>query len=603
MNPVARQKLVQLVARFGKDLGEDSRRCEALLRDVCGNQHEREVFVLVAAVKIRATSELAADASGVPVEVLLAKLSARLHNNLGITEDLARWSVESWAVALGKLAGDSKSPVRASIPASDEAHPSAPAAAHGQKAGEMLNQLRAARLPAPHYAALERILTTNEPRFWLGDWEVTSETIGQKAMEALALLEGKVPAIYKALTGQDWLQERAERWRKYWPRVEALGCGTTKVEALPWVMAKPEYLQTCARELGEICVGAADNALSRVWRTEGGWGTAECVVLCAAGRENLLPSAPSKKKTIIINLPPEPAGGLARIREAAERGDADAQYRSGTNGMVLVPGGSFTMGDTLDGDDDAVPVTANVSAFYMDANLVTWSQWQGVYAYAVNHGYGLNAGAGKAANHPVQSVSWYDCVKWCNARSQQAGKTPVYYTDAGLTKVYTNGEVAVYVNWGAKGYRLPTEAEWEKAARGGLSGQRFPWGNSISQTNANYNGDSSGCSYDLGPEGYNSIGSIGGTSPGTSPVGSFAANGYGLCDMAGNVFQWCWDWYGTPYAGGTNPRGVATGSGRVFRGGGWINIAYFCRAAYRFNYFPGGRNDGLGFRSALPSGQ
>ena len=272
-------------------------------------------------------------------------------------------------------------------------------------------------------------------------------------------------------------------------------------------------------------------------------------------------------------------------------------------GMVLIPGGSFTMGDTLDGDANAVPVTANVSAFYMDTSLVTWSQWQAVYAYATNHGYGFaNGGAGKALNHPVQMVDWYDCVKWCNARSQQAGRTPVYYTDSGLTAVYTNSEVTVYPNWSAKGYRLPTEAEWEKAARGGLSGQRFPWGNLISQTNANYYGDGWGASYDLGPYGYNAAFTSGGA-PFTSPVGSFAANGYGLKGMAGNVFQWCWDWYGTPYAGGTDPRGVASGSIRVNRGGCWEDLAFYCRAACRSSGYPAYGDYWLGFRSVLPPGQ
>jgi formylglycine-generating enzyme len=269
---------------------------------------------------------------------------------------------------------------------------------------------------------------------------------------------------------------------------------------------------------------------------------------------------------------------------------------SASDGMVPVPAGSFTMGDTEDGESDAIPTNVMVSGFYMDTNLVSYGQWQLVHAWAVSNGYGFaNAGLGKATNHPVQSVDWFDMVKWCNARSQLAGLAPVYCTDTNLTLLYTNLETAPYVNWTANGYRLPTEAEWEKAARAGLSGLRFPWGDTISESQANYYGDTNDYGYDLGPNGYNTNFDTGGQ-PYTSPVGYFPPNGYGLYDMSGNALEWCGDWYATTYAGGADPHGPASGSYRVMRGGYWNYASVRARCANRNISAPVNSANYFGFR-------
>ena len=262
------------------------------------------------------------------------------------------------------------------------------------------------------------------------------------------------------------------------------------------------------------------------------------------------------------------------------------------SGMVAIPAGT-----NAGTDPDFGAYSLTVSAFYMDKYEVTKDQWDTVRTWGASNGYtDLVAGAGKAGTHPVQTVNWYNVVKWCNARSEMAGLTPAYYSDAGLSSVFRTGTVSgvdpPYVDGSATGYRLPTDEEWEYAARGGAVSKRFPWGDSdnISHARANYRAlggytydDSDGADYH--PT-YKDA-----TFPYTSPVGDFAANGYGLYDMAGNVWEWCYSWYPGQ-----------EGSFRVGRGGRWNDYANKGGVAFRNFNAPGFMNYSIGFRAVLPPG-
>lgn len=253
-------------------------------------------------------------------------------------------------------------------------------------------------------------------------------------------------------------------------------------------------------------------------------------------------------------------------------------------GMVWIDGGDVELGQT----DFAIPVHTNfISGFWMDALEVSKAQWDDVAGWAATNGYDITkaSASGKTNSHPVSSVNWYECVKWCNARSQKEGLAPCYFTSATYSETYKSGSLDIsnsFVNWSGSGYRLPTEAEWEKAARGGRQRRLFPWGgNTIQHALANYYSSTS-YSYDTSPtRGAHPSYATGG-SPLTSPVGSFPANGYGLHDMAGNVSEWCWDWFGTySVAYQADPHGPETGTERVTRGGSWVYFADDARCAGR----------------------
>ena len=272
-------------------------------------------------------------------------------------------------------------------------------------------------------------------------------------------------------------------------------------------------------------------------------------------------------------------------------------------GMAFIPEGWFWMGDAFgEGDADEVPVhVVYTRAFHLDRDEVTKAHWDEVAAWAATNGYTFDhAGGGKAADHPVHTVSWHDAAKWCNARSERAGWAPCYTTNGAVWR--TGQATNAVCDAAADGARLPTEAEWEKAARGGETGRRFPWRGSDEITHGDADYYSSAVhAYDTSPTRAFHPTWWTGLTPYTAAAGSGAENGYGVRNMAGNVWEWCGDWYDGFYYSASpeaDPPGAETGAYRVLRGGSWNNEAVHCRTAFRIYNLPTYAGSLVGFRCA-----
>jgi len=299
------------------------------------------------------------------------------------------------------------------------------------------------------------------------------------------------------------------------------------------------------------------------------------------------------------------------------------------------------MGDDVHLPDEKPAHFVFISALYCDKYEVSIRKWLEVSDWALANGYTfdsrvLTAKKGPSYSpdpmrHPMNMVTWYDAVKWSNARSQKEGRSPVYFVDTEHTQVYRKGDLDLsnkHVNWFSSGYRLPTEAEWEKVGRGGLLGLDYPWGNNLDGSRGNYR--LSGDPFDNGstPIGYFDGSQI--ITPQYNSHGGqnffppYMVNGYGLFDVLGNVNEWCWDWYdpewyGNPYSkkvnrlavvsDNTGPPAVPTdgivGGTRVMRGGSFQHddaseVGNAIRLAYRHQRKPTTALRTLGFRCVRP---
>jgi formylglycine-generating enzyme required for sulfatase activity len=558
MHDLPRQKLSELLAKHGPALCDDAKKLEGLLKDVLRNEHKRETFALVSALREGVAHELRSSTSGMPPAALAAKLVRQLCDNLGLDDGVARWSVESWAVALG--VGIAVPPAALAIgitlPPAAPVNPVAKLNTTGPTTGTS--------------AGVDLVALAMQHRAKADQAKAHAAQVQKHAKELAEQTQDFA-------TAARMIEEIEPQWRdaKLYERI----CGCRDQVKADQCKAHATQVQKQAEEMAEETRDFA-TAARMMEEIEPQWRDAKLYEKICGHRDKVkrldagIQDAVQKGRLRflrgsvqeLLKLQPQ-RDDMRRLLDVLPEEPELAKEFTNSIGMrfVLIQPGEFMMG-SKEADNEKPPHLVRIARpFYLGVFPVTQAEYQAVTGQTPSH-------EGNPS-HPVGHVSWDDAVACAQMLSQRSAETSRQLT-----------------------YRLPTEAEWEYACRAGSTGK---W-----------------CFGDVESQLGNYAWFTGNSGNQTHPVGQKKPNAWGLHDMHGNVWEWCLDGYNASYykasptvdPPGPSPEACGPGgSYRVLRGGSsgrsragnFSHDSSSSRSAYRYGLPSRFRIFHLGFRLAL----
>ena len=521
MHDLPRQKLSELLTKHGSTLCEDAKKLEGLLKDVLRNEHRRETFVLVSALREGVAHELRNSTSGMPPAALAAKLVRQLCDNLGLDEDVARWSVESWAVALGV---GTTLPLESPINPVSNANTTRPTTATGAGVDPVANG-NTTRPTTATGAGVDLVSLAMQHRAKADQGKAHAAQVQKQAKELAEQTRDYA-------TAARMIEELEPQWRdaKLYENIcrardQAIAAQAKSHAAQ--AKAHAVQVQEEAKALAEQMRDYA-TAARMMEEIEPQWRDAKLYENICGYREHVKRFEASIQDAVqkgrlrflrgsvqeLLKLQPQ-RDDMRRLLDVLPEVPELAKEFTNSIGMrfVLIPPGEFMMGSNKANDEKPPHLVRITRPFYLGVFPVTQAEYQAVT------GQNPSRAAGNPA-HPVEQVSWDDAVACAKKLSQLPAEMSHQLT-----------------------YRLPSEAEWEYACRAGSTGK---W-----------------CFGDAAAELGNYAWFSGNSRKRTHSVGQKKPNAWGLHDMHGNVWEWCLDGHD---------------GNRVRRGGSWINDGEGCRS-------------------------